>query len=87
MVLHLGMDYILPKKDIFFIFKYDMGFREANKTVFLNLEKDAQVVYICKKNLKNIKSIVYGCFLGRKYLFYSPISSSTLIKRMNEKSK
>ena len=87
MVLHLGMDYILPKKDIFFIFKYDEDFREANQTVFLNLEKDAQVVYIGKKNLKDIKSIIYGSFLGRKYVFYSPISSSTLIKRMKEQSK
>ncbi|MEZ4358340.1 MAG: DUF370 domain-containing protein [Eubacteriales bacterium] len=87
MVLHLGMDYILPKKDIFFIFKYDKGFREANEAVFLNLEKNSQIVYIGKKKLENIKSVVYGNFLGRKYIFYSPISASTLVKRMKETAK
>ena len=87
MVLHLGMDYILPQKDIFFILKYDCLQKKVNQVAIDQLKKNAQVVYIGDPKKDKFKSIIYGSLMGTDYLFFSPISTSTLMKRIKEKAK
>lgn len=81
MILHLGKDYIVPVKDVIFILNYENASdNEDTQNYLQNLEKNVEKVYIAKND---IKSIVFAKFMGKSYLFYSPISSVTLYKRAN----
>ena len=81
MILHLGKDYIVPVKDIIFILNYENISNSGETENFLkNLEKSVDKVYISKED---IKSVIYARPMGKRYLYYSPISSITLYKRAN----
>lgn len=84
MVLHLGLDGIIPFKEIFFMFKYSPQLISMNKECFEQIEAKSNVVYIGNIDKSQVKSVVYGKVLGVDYLFYSPISVSTLLKRIKE---
>lgn len=79
MVLHVGKDTMVPLKDVVFI----LDFKEAQTNDDTNnalkkLSDRAHNIYIEKYN---IKSIVVAKFLGKYFIYYSPISPATLYKR------
>lgn len=82
MILHLGKNHIIPKKDIFFICKYTKEFYEANEEYFEEFRKKGAVVEIDRE--KPIKAVISGRVMRKDYVFFSPIAVSTLLKRMNE---
>ncbi len=79
MVLHIGKDVMVPLKDVVFILDYrEAVTNDDTNNALKKLEDIAHNIYIEKYN---IKSVVVARFLDKFFIYYSPISSSTLYKR------
>ena len=79
MVLHVGKDEIVPLKDVMFILDYKEAKTNDDTNRFLKkLGDSAHNIYIDKHN---IKSVVVARVQSKYFIFYSPISSTTLHKR------
>ena len=82
MVLHIGKDVMVPLKDVVFILDYrEAVTNDDTNNALKKLEDIAHNIYIEKYN---IKSVVVARFLDKFFIYYSPISSSTLYKRSRD---
>ena len=78
-MLYIGKDTLVPKKDIIMILDYKEALKNDDTNTFLNkLSDDAHSFFIEEYG---IKSIVISKFLDKYFLYYSPISPATLLKR------
>ncbi|QGG46983.1 extracellular matrix regulator RemB [Heliorestis convoluta] len=78
MYLHLGGDVIVPKKDIIAIIDLDSSLQGLPTQEFLESDTTKRYVVRISEEGKE-KSFV----ITDKYIYYSPISSNTLMKRGN----
>lgn len=79
MVLHVGKDAMVPLKDVIMILDYKEAKTNDDTNNYLKkLSDKAHNIYIEKYN---IKSVVIATFLNKYFIYYSPISSTTLYKR------
>jgi len=82
MLLHLGKDRMVLSENIEFILDYNECRKNESSKIFLNkLKKSAKEVYITKEE---IKSLIYIRRNEEERIFYSPISSATLLKRSDD---
>jgi hypothetical protein len=78
-LLYIGKDTLVPKKDIIMILDYNEALKNDDTNKFLNkLNSSAHSFYIEEYG---IKSIIISKFLDKYFIYYSPISSATLLKR------
>lgn len=78
-MLYIGKDTLVPKKDIIMILDYKEALVNDDTSRFLKkLSSDAHSFYLEETG---IKSIVISKFLDKYFLYYSPISPATLLKR------
>ena len=78
-MLYIGKDTLVPKKDIIMILDYKEALNNDDTNKFLNkLNSQAHSFYIEEYG---IKSIIISKFLEKYFIYYSPISSATLLKR------
>lgn len=78
-MLYIGKDTLVPKKDIIMILDYTEALANDDTNKFLNkLSDSAHYFYIEEYG---IKSIIISKFLDKYFIYYSPISSATLLKR------
>jgi len=78
-LLYIGKDTLVPKKDIIMILDYKEALNNDDTNKFLNkLNSEAHSFYIEEYG---IKSIIISKFLEKYFIYYSPISSATLLKR------
>lgn len=78
-MLYIGKDTLVPKKDIIMILDYKEALSNDDTHKFINqLNDSAHSFYIEEYG---IKSIVVSNFLGKYFIYYSPISPATLLKR------
>jgi len=78
-LLYIGKDTLVPKKDIIMILDYKEALANDDTSRFINkLSKQAHNFYLEESG---IKSIVVSKFLDKYFLYYSPISPATLLKR------
>ena len=78
-MLYIGKDTLVPKKDIIMILDYKEALSNDDTNSFLNkLSDSAHCFYIDEYTTK---SIIVANFLGKYFLYYSPISAATLLKR------
>ena len=78
-MLYIGKDTLVPKKDIIMILDYKEALNNDDTNKFLNkLNSGAHSFYIEEYG---IKSIVISKFLDKYFIYYSPISPATLLKR------
>jgi hypothetical protein len=79
MLLHLGKDQMVFKKDIAFILDYCELIKNNDGIAFLNaLEENAKVIHIDKYD---IKAVILVNIEQKMVLYYSPIKTKTLFKR------
>ncbi len=85
MFLHLGSDVVVSRKDVIAIFDLD-GTSISKKTrEFLDIsQKKGIVVDVSKFDLP--KSFILCQNKKDVYLYISPLSASTILKRANDKS-
>jgi hypothetical protein len=82
MLLHLGNDQMVLSEDIEFILDYDECKKNVDSKLFLKKAKQtAELIYISKKN---ISSIIFTKKNDQILLYFSPINSSTLLKRADD---
>ena len=79
MVLHIGKDVMVPLKDVVFILDYKEA--KTNDDTNNTLKKLGDIAHIIYIDKFNIKSVVVTRFLNKFFIYYSPISPSTLYKR------
>ena len=78
-VLHIGKDAMVPMKDVILILDYKEAMRNDDTHRFLKkLSDTAHNIYLDEYN---IKSVVVARFLDKYFIYYSPISSTTPLKR------
>ena len=78
-MLYIGKDTLVPKKDIIMILDYKEALSNDDTNKFLNkLSDSAHCFYIDEYG---IKAIVISKFLDKYFIYYSPISPATLLKR------
>lgn len=79
MVLHIGKDTMVPLKDVVLILDY----KEAliNDDTSRYLRKLSDTAHIITIDETGTKSVVIANFLGKFFIYYSPISTATLFKR------
>jgi len=78
-VLHIGKDAMVPMKDVILILDYKEAMRNDDTHRFLKkLSDTAHNIYLEEYN---IKSVVVARYLDKYFIYYSPISSATLLKR------
>lgn len=79
MILHIGGEYIVPTKSVILILDYEKAVQNEDTALFLaKRQQDCETVRIADQP---VKSLIFTEFLGKKTLYYSPISSGTLLKR------
>ena len=79
MVLHIGKDTMVPLKDVVLILDYKEALSNDDTGRFLRkLGDSAHIITIDKMNTK---SVVIAQFLNKFFIYYSPISTATLLKR------
>lgn len=78
MFLHLGEDVIILKSSILGIFDYEKLNRSVISQEFLKKLTKKKKEFICKKD--KIKTFI----VTEDKVYYSPISSSTLLKRSDQ---
>lgn len=82
-MLHIGKDAMVPLKDVVLILDYKEAMTNDDTNRFLKKLGDcAHRIYIEEYN---IKSVIVARFLQKDFLYYSPISSTTLYKRSRQK--
>lgn len=84
MFLHLGGDYYIPKKDLISIIDVESSIKSKYTREFFRMaEEEGFVVKITKDSPKSIVISEKLCKdkSRRSVIFYSPISSHTLMKR------
>jgi len=77
MILHLGNDVFVKKKDILMILNYKEAFSNRDTSLFLKSIKMENE----KMENEEIKSIVIAREGGKNRAYLSPISTKTLLKR------
>ena len=78
-MLYIGKDTLVPKKDIIMILDYKEALSNDDTNKFLNkLSESAHCFYIYEYG---IKAIVISKFIDKYFIYYSPISPATLLKR------
>lgn len=78
-MLHLGKDTMVPLKDVIMILDYKEARTNDDTNNFLSkLGDSAHNFYI---EQYSIKSVVIAKFLDKFFIYYSPISPATLLKR------
>jgi len=78
-MLHIGKDVMVPLKDVIMILDYKEAKVNDDTNRFLNkLGDSAHSFYIEEYG---IKSVVIARFLDKFFIYYSPISPTTLFKR------
>ena len=79
MVLHIGKDTMVPLKDVILILDYKEAMANDDTNHYLRKLGDSAHIITIEKY--NIKSVVIARFLGKFFIYYSPISTATLLKR------
>lgn len=78
-MLYIGKNTLVPKKDIIMILDYTEALANDDTNRFLNkLSDSAHCFYIEEYG---IKAIIISKYLDKYFIYYSPISSTTLLKR------
>ncbi len=78
MFLHLGGDYLIDQEKIIMIIDLETGTKGQLSEQFLErINNNEDIIYISEKGKE--KSLI----ITDKEIYYSPISSSTLLKRSN----
>lgn len=78
-MLHIGKDAMVPLKDIILILDYKEAMTNDDTHNFLKKLKDSADQIFLEEY--NIKSVVVARYLKQYFIYYSPISSTTLYKR------
>lgn len=78
-LLYIGKDTLVPKKDIIMILDYKEALSNDDTNRFINKLSDSAHSFFIEEF--GIKSIVISKFLDKYFLYYSPISPATLLKR------
>ena len=86
MYLHIGCNIIVPIKSIIGIFNIDSTLSSSDSYKFIKESDDDGFVSNISKNINKdeIKSLIVSEIDKKSKIFLSPISSSTLIKRILE---
>ncbi len=82
-MLHIGKDAMVPLKDIVLILDYKEAMVNNDTNAFLKKLSDCAHTFYIEEF--NIKSVVIARFLKKDFIYYSPISPSTLYKRSKQK--
>ena len=78
-MLHIGKDAMVPLKSVILILDYKEAMRNDDTHNFLKKLGDiAHNIYLDEYN---VKSVVVSRFLEKYFIYYSPISAGTLLKR------
>ena len=78
-MLYIGKDTLVPKKDIIMILDYTEALANDDTNRFLNKLSDSSHCFYIEEY--GIKAIIISKFLDKYFIYYSPISSATLLKR------
>lgn len=85
MFLHLGADIVVKKEDIIAIMDMETSsLSKITKEFLKNEQRNGNVINVDVENLP--KSYVLVSYNKEKRLYISPIATSTLLKRANDKN-
>ncbi len=78
-MLYVGKNTLVPKKDIIMILDYEEALKNDDTNRFLNKLNDNSYNFYVEES--GIKTIIISKFAEKYFIYYSPISSATLLKR------
>lgn len=78
MVLYLGQNVAVPKRDVLFILSYEM-MEKGNRIFLRRMEQEGNLIRL---DNKNAQSVVLTYEKGSTRLYLSELSAQTLKKRM-----